>query len=199
MMFLFWFSAVFSQPRLSYEEELEDRMLASIAPFVLEGNDRMVNKHVQAFEKDLFPSARIHYEIALQYNTNNQLSEALKHYNRALEIDPAYQQALYDRAELLIVNQQPDAALTDLQSLVETGVEHWAVYFRLAEIFADKKEGVLFEQNLLLAIRHGFSLHLLLQSGDKWKGYAKDPELSDHLHTIIQLYGEEQIWDLLQQ
>jgi tetratricopeptide (TPR) repeat protein len=199
MIFYLCSMLAFSQPRLSYKSEIEDRTLAKIIPILEEGNKALVNKHVQSFEAELFPSARVHYEIALHYNTTNQISDAMHHYNRALEIDSRYKEALYDRAELYLLQQNPEKALQDLETLVSLGVEHWVIFFRLSEIYAEKKNGVLLEQNLLLAIRYGFSLHLLLESGDKWKEYAKDPELSEHLHKTIQLYGDERIWDLLLQ
>jgi tetratricopeptide (TPR) repeat protein len=193
-----WSSLAVSQPRLDYKTEIEDRVLTEVGNFLREGKEDQAEEYLHDFERELFASARLHYELALQYNTQNQIDKALIHYDMALVIDPHLQSALYDRAEILLLQGKVDKAQHDLDILVKDGIEHWVVYFRLAEIYAEKGNGPLFEENLLQAIRYGFSLPLLLESGEKWKRYVEDPALREYLHRIIQLYGDETIWDSLQ-
>ena len=58
---------------------------------------------LQSFEETVFPSARIHYELGLQYYQKNNLLSAEEQYQEALKIDPAYTPALYDLAEILLI------------------------------------------------------------------------------------------------
>ena len=196
LLFLLW-EAV-AEPRLSYKRELEDRALHSLSQLLVEDDRKAVTVYVETFEQELFPSARIHYELALQYNKQLQVSEALYHYEEALKIDPTYQEALYDRAELYFLEGDIEKSKKDLQFLVSLDVEHWVIYYRLAAINAREGNGALMEQNLLQAIRYGLSLELLTVPQEKWREYAKEPTLQHHLQKIIQLYGDETIWESLQ-
>lgn len=186
-----------AQPRLDYKKELEDRALKEILTLMQAGEESKAERYLSRFEEDLFQSAHLHYELALFYNRQGQLDEAMEEYNRSLAVDPHLYSALYDRAEIFLLEGDLEGAQRDLGQLVMDGVEHWVVYFRLAETYALQKEGILFERNLMLAIRYGFSLPMLLESGKQWKDYAKDPVVGEHLRRVIQLYGDEDLWELL--
>ena len=188
-----------AQPRLNYKREMEERGLAQIEVFLRSDRSREAEQYLQDFEKQLFPSAWLHYEVALQYNVQGRLEEALRHYDRALALEPLMLRALYDRAEIHLLQDQVVKAQQDLLLLVEADVEHWVVYFRLAEIYAEQNKVTLFEEMMLQAIRYGFSMSILLEAKSKWKSYALDPVIGVSLRRIIQLYGDERIWELLQQ
>ena len=188
-----------AQPRLNYKREMEERGLAQIEVFLRSDRPREAEQYLQDFEKQLFPSAWLHYEVALQYNVQGRLEEALRHYDRALALEPLMLRALYDRAEIHLLQDQVVKAQQDLLLLVEADVEHWVVYFRLAEIYAEQNKVTLFEEMMLQAIRYGFSMSILLEAKSKWKSYALDPVIGVSLRRIIQLYGDERIWELLQQ
>ena len=188
-----------AQPRLNYKREIEERGLAQIEVFLQSERPREAERYLQDFERELFPSAWLHYEIALQYNVQGNLEEALKHYDRALGLEPLMLRALYDRAEIYLLKDQELKAEQDLLRLVEADVEHWVVYFRLAEIYAEQNNVTLFEEMMLKSIRHGFSMSILLESKTKWKSYALDPIIGVSLRRMIQLYGDEQIWESLRQ
>jgi len=199
MIVYFLVAFLSAQPRLDYTVEIEEKALSKMISYISKEEYAKAEHYLNDFEAKLFPSSRLHYELGLQYNTLGKLTSALQHYNQALKIDPHLQPALYDRAEIFLLQKRTKEAQQDLEQLVSENVEHWVIYFRLAEIYAQQQQGSLFEEHILLAIRYGFSLHLLLESGDNWKTYANDPILKEHLYRIIQLYGDESIWESLQQ
>ena len=190
---------VMAQPQLSYKREMEERGLAQIEMLLSSDRQREAERYLQDFEKELFPSAWLHYEVALQYNIQGKLEQALKHYDRALVLEPLMLRALYDRAEIYLLQGQVSKAQQDLLRLVDADVAHWVVYFRLSEIYAEQSNATHFEEMMLQAIRYGFSMSILLESKTKWKSYALDPVIGVSLRRMIQLYGDEQIWELLQQ
>ncbi len=190
-------SLCFGAPRLSYESELESNAMVQIQVFLEQGNHEEVRKILDRFEEKLFPSAQLYYEVGLVYNQQGKITLAREYYDKALEINPKHLSALYDRAELYILEGNTSEAKRDLQLLLDKGHEHWAIYFRLAEIAAKEKDGKKMEDYLLKAIKKDLDLTLLLKDPMTWKKAAKDPKLGSYLHRIFVVMAEEKLWKAL--
>ena len=92
-----------------------------------------------------------------------------------------------------------DAAESDLRQLEVLKPDVWVVHFRLAELAGHQSKTEVFEQQILEALRDGFSLSLLAESGQHWHNWANDPSLGLVLKQIFLLYGSEEKWLQLQQ
>lgn len=190
-------SLCFATPRLSYEKELEAKVMVRVLTQIEQQNHREVQNIIDAFEKELFPSEQLCYDVGLAYNQQGNLAQAKKYYNRAIEINPNQASALYDRAELYLLEGKTAEAKTDLERLINQKQQHWAIYFRLAEIAAKEQDGKKMEEYLLQAIRYDMDITLLLKDPLTWKKVAKDPKLEPYLHRIFVIMAEEKLWEML--
>ena len=61
------------------------------------------NNAIAAYKKsaELFPDEATYYNIGLIYEDKQQYNEALKYYNKALELNPKYDSALEGRERIL--------------------------------------------------------------------------------------------------
>jgi tetratricopeptide (TPR) repeat protein len=185
----------FASPRLRYEEELETKVMIRISEELEQGNHREAQKLLEAFDTELFPSDRMYYNAGLFYNQQGDLARAKKYYDRAIEINGAQSSALYDRAELLLLEGRLSEAKQDLQVLIAQEQEHWAIYFRMAEISAKEGDGLQMEKYLLDAIKRDLELEILVQDFGTWSAIAKDPQLNPYLHRIFMVMAEENLWE----
>lgn len=196
-MIMLFVSLCFGATRLDYEKELEEKAMFRILALLEKQEHKEIQNVLRAFEKELFPSERLYYDIGLAYNQQGKIDYAKKYYDRALEINPNQSAALYDRAELHLVDGNIVKAKADLERLVSQKHEHWAVYFRLAEIAAKEGDGQQMENYLLQAIRQDLDLKLLLKDPLTWQKIAKDPKIRPYLHRIFVVMAEEKLWEAL--
>ena len=185
----------FASPRLRYEEELETKVMIRISEELELGNHREAQKLLEAFDTELFPSDKMYYNAGLFYNQQGDLARAKMYYDRAIEINGVQSSALYDRAELLLLEGRLSEAKQDLQILIAQEQEHWAIYFRMAEISAKEGDGQQMEKYLLDAIKRDLGLEILVQDFGTWSAIAKDPQLSPYLHRIFMVMAEENLWE----
>jgi tetratricopeptide (TPR) repeat protein len=188
-------SLCFASPRLRYEEEIETKVMIRISEELEKGNHREVQKLLEAFDSELFPSDKMYYNVGLFYNQQGDLAKAKMFYNQAIEINGAQSSALYDRAELYLLEGRLLEAKQDLQILITQEQEHWVIYFRMAEISAKEGDGQQMEKYLLDAIKRDLELEILVQDFVTWNAIAKDPQLSPYLHRIFMVMAEESLWE----
>ena len=196
MIYLF-LSLCFGAPRLNYEQELETKAMILVLERLEEENHTEVQNILEAFEREVFLSDRLYYDTGLVYNQQGKITYAKKYYDRALEINPNQSSALYDRAELYLLEGKISEAKRDLEHLIKQEQEHWAIYFRLAEIAAKEQDGKQMEEYLLKAIKKDLDLKLLLKDPLTWGKIAKDPNLGTYLHRIFVVMAEEKLWEAL--
>ena len=195
-MILFWMVLQsFAESRLSFRTELEDRALLQIIPAFSQEEHRKVEDMLQEFSVEIYPSVRLYYEVALLYNQRSDFSRARVYYDRALAIDSNYSMALYDRAELSVLEGKTEEARTDLEQLVAQEHPHWVIYFRLAEIEASVGNAKGMEENLLKAIRNDFDLDILIENRVKWSSFLKNEDIRSTLHGIFIVMAEEKRWE----
>lgn len=195
---IFWaLSLCFASPRLRYEEELETKTMNRCLVQLEQGNHREAETILEAFTAEVFPSDKLYYNAGLFYNQHGDLARAKSYYDRSIEINGAQSSALYDRAELLILEGKLSEAKQDLKVLIAQEQEHWAIYFRMAEIAAKEGNGQQMEQYLLDAIKRNLTLEILVGDPVTWRAIAKDPQLSPYLYRIFMVMAEETLWKKL--
>lgn len=184
---------------MDYRDVLASQTAGQIAKLSQQG---LLDKALllgRSFESELFPSSLVLYEMALAANRAGQLDQALKLYNELLTKDPHMPEALYDRGEILLARGEWEQAQADLKAVLDLRPDHWVIHFRLAEVAGQKGDALELEARLIQALKFGFSLQTLLKSGEHWLRWSQDPVLSRPIRRVITMYGDEEIWRLLQQ
>ena len=196
MFWLLWVQLLYANPYLDYRTELEDQVLYKIIESEL--SDPEIEALVQAFHVEVFASYRLCYEVALYYNRRNELAQAMHYYNQALLIYPNYTSALYDRAELFLLQSKVDLAKQDLQNIIHHSTEdiHWVVYYRLAQISASVEDGVALENYMQLAVTHGLPVQVIVDDRIVWQQYCHSKIVNTSMSLFLSAIGAE---DILQQ
>jgi tetratricopeptide (TPR) repeat protein len=177
-----------------YELTLRRRAAADMSRISASGDLDRTRRYLDSWSKAMAPDASLLYELGLSLNQAGRLEGAVQVYSEALLIDPGLLEARYDRAELLILLGEPDKAAIDLQEAIRLGGTHWAIHLRLSEVAASKGEPEAFGQAILRAFQEGAPPSLLLDMGDRWRSWARDPLLGEPLRRAILLYGKEEVW-----
>ena len=190
MNLLFWGLAFAHREPVDYVDSLVKRKTEEIHQVAArESLDRAVEEGL-VFSKRVVSHPKMYYEIALLYNKEGRLEDALSYYSQALERDPTMMAALYDRAEIYLVKEDYDRAYNDL--IQAKDIEHWVIHLRLAEVAAHRGDLDALEASLLKALEFGLDLRNLSSLG--WKKWAQDSRLQSRLQRIILLYGGEDTW-----
>lgn len=199
-MLWLWIALLSAEPvstfSISLDEEIEDQVLYQLQSLT-ESERKLV---LDSFEKRVFRSARIHYELGLQYNQLGNLSLAENEYRDALTINPKYTPALYDLAEILLLQGSVDSveeAKRHLMMLQQEG-EHWVVSYRLAQIAASEQDTGSMEQQLKRAFREGMPSQVLADDKVQWREYLGEANVALSMELLLSALGHESIWNGLQ-
>ena len=193
---LLWGTAEAARPAPDYREELHQAAAADVAALAALGKVEEAMTLGKRFQARVEPSAAVLYELGLLHNQLGQLSEAMDHYTRSLDLDPDNAAARYDRGELLLAQGDTDAARADLEEAARLRPDHWAAHYRLAELAGHRRDGAAMEAHLLAALRNGFALQTLL-ADPIWREWVSDPELGPAIAGLIVVYGDESILEQL--
>jgi tetratricopeptide (TPR) repeat protein len=184
---------------IDFQEELQAHTASKVSHLRTEKGIEMAVQFGDAFRKEVFNGVSIQYELALILNQNGDLDKAYDRYTEILAGDPDHVPSLYDRGEILLLQGEYEAASVDLRKLLSLRPEEWVVHFRLAEIAGYQEDPSQMEYHILKALRHGFLLSSLVESGQHWHTWSKHPTLGLILKQIFLLYGSESLWLQLQQ
>lgn len=192
-------SGVFASVPEAFELSLQQKVIAEIQ--LLERTDGLeaALDYGDRFRSEVLNGVELQYELALMLNRAGQLEAAADRYSQLLIQDSEHIASLYDRGEIRLILGQYAEAESDLHQLEKLKPDVWVVHFRLAELAGHQKRADLFEEQIIEALRDGFSLSLLAESGEHWHNWAKDPSLGLVLKQIFLLYGSETQWLQLQQ
>ena len=186
-------------PLLDFTKEVEQSAVSRLQKSCIGPQPLRTVVLAEAFAEEVFPSVKMYYEASLCLNQRGFVEPALRALNSALEINPEHPASLYDRAEIYLLSGKLQLAKEDLEKLLLQDVVHWAVYFRRAELAGTERETVLFDKHFRRALFEGFKVETLLDSGQRWLSFVRDPELGPLIQHQVLLYGSEQLWERLQE
>ena len=188
-----------AEPPPSLELSLQQQVIAEVHHIERSQDLPAALAYGDRFRQKVLDGIQIQYELALMVNRSGDLKAASTRYSQLLNQDPNHIASLYDRGEIHLLLGRYDAAESDLRQLEVLKPDVWVVHFRLAELAGHQSKTEVFEQQILEALRDGFSLSLLAESGQHWHNWANDPSLGLVLKQIFLLYGSEEKWLQLQQ
>ena len=183
-----------ADPYVSLDREIEDTILHQV--FQLSTSSERWST-VEDFSATVFPSARVYYEVGLEYNKNGNIKEALRYCDAALQIQPNYVPALYDKAEILLLQGDAEQAKLSLLTLQSMEGHHWVVSYRLSQIAAGAEDIRTFEDQFKRALQAGMPLQILLDDRILWSKLMQSPSMSLSMEMMLSAMGEESTWNLL--
>lgn len=184
-------------PPPDYRDALQGSAAAEVATLARDRGIETAAEFAGRWEKAIGADARVAYELGLAWRLAGDAKAARKHLDRAVELDPAFVPARYDRGEVLLVAGDLDGAEADFREVVRLAPDQWAGHFRLADVAGRRHQPEAFETHLLEALRQGFSLRAV--AGDpRWRGFLADPELGPVLRRLVMVYQDEAVLDALE-
>lgn len=183
-----------AEPYVSLTSEIEDTALSRV--FELE-SDAERWTYVQRFTETVFDSARVYYEVGLQYNQRGDTAQALRYYRSALQVDGTYVPALYDCAEILLLQGDTEEAKQLLLRIQEIDAGYWVVSYRLAQISADEQAISDFERHLKQALQSGMPLQVLIDDRAQWLPKLQQPSVALSMELLLLALGENDAWKTL--
>ena len=194
MLYLWMLSLAFAQSTsvlsISLDTEIEDQLLRNLQGL----DDAEKIAVVKNFEETVFASARVHYELGLQYNQQGNIAMAEQQYRASLSIDDRYIPALYDLAEILLLRGDNKEAKQHLLTIQQQG-QHWVVSYRLAQIAASEQDAALMELNLKRALREGMPSQVLLDDKMQWQIHLANRTVALSMELLLSALGHESIWN----
>ena len=105
-------------------------------------------------------AAATHYNDAVLAIKQNDTQAAIGHFNKAIEVEPAYQKAFYNRGKSYLKLKEYSSAITDFKKVVGLDPDHALAYYYMgyANLQTKQYPAAIFAYN---------------------KALAKDPELTD--------------------
>jgi tetratricopeptide (TPR) repeat protein len=170
-----------------YREEISRRAAAVVDDLLNRGETAMAVRWGSRFEKQVLESGVVEYEVGLASNALGKHPSAIRHYRRAIELDPNLAAAWYDLGELLLANDELDEAARSFTRASELRPDHWAGPFRLSEVAARRKDADSFEKNFREALRRGFDVRTVVHDS-YWRSYEKDPTIGPVLRRLVTVY-----------
>ncbi len=185
-----------AEPHVSLTSEIEDAALSRV--FQVD-SDAERWSYVERFTETVFESARLYYEVGLQYNQQGDTVEALRYYREALKIDASYVPALYDCAEILLLQRDTKEAKQLLLRIQALDGGYWVVSYRLAQISADEQMVAEFESHLKQALQSGMPLQVLIDDRAQWTSRLQQPSVALSMELLLLALGENDAWDKLKE
>ena len=195
MKFLLFASTLWAvREPMDYGEVLAQRAIRRMDVLFSQNKINEALKYGEQFAARVQPRSSLYYTMGLRCNQLGQLERALAYYNKALELSPNMQEALYDRSEILLALGRYDEAEKDLKMAEKSIKKHWVIHLRLAEVAGYKKNKKALDTELRKAIQLGFDIKQIPKLGKHWSQWARDKNLERTIRQIISQYGNEEIW-----
>ena len=153
--------------------------------------------HAKAFRGQVFDDPGIAYLQGLAHRLAGEDKRAMRVWQEAVALDPAYYAAWYDMGELHLVAGRYAAAEDAFERVAPLALETqrpWIGYQRLAEVAALQHDAVAFEARVKEALTHGFSF-LEISSWPNWQAFYRDPALKDVFDKLLTVYATEDARD----
>ncbi len=123
--------------RLRLIRASNDRFAGNIA-----AADGELDRLIPEYEKltGRFKSPQIFFQLGLAYLAKEDTTRALRNISRAVELDPEYDDALLQQAQLNIQKDNPDAAIASMTQMIKRQPRQPMPYFLLAGAYAAKND-----------------------------------------------------------
>ena len=180
-----------AEPYIDIHQEMEDQALNRMKHL----SSQEAYRVAEDFSVNLFPSARIFYELGLRHNQRGDLDEAMKCYERSLTIEPTFQASLYDQAEIYILNSRFSDAKRNLLQISMMESHHWAVDYRLAQIYSVEPNIEKMEFHLKRALEFGLPQNVLKEDRLQWLPQLRNESVAITLEMFLQAIGASEIWE----
>ena len=175
-----------------YRGSLGERLAADVARLNQAGRYRDAVKLSGRVTRAVGRLAPVAYENGYAHYQLGEFDSALRHYSIALQHDPKFAAAAYDRGEILLLKGDEDGAAADFLRVVKLKPNHWGGHFRLAHLAGLAQDSETFEKHLMDALRYGFDLELVMVDPD-WNRFVADEIMRPVLRKVVVLYGNERL------
>jgi len=149
----------------------------------------------QAFQDALFKDPGLEYLIGLTYRYDGEEIRAVDHYRAAIALNPDYKAAWYDLGELYLSQghyARAAEAFDRVSQLIPSGPQSWLGPWRRAEVAALQQDPVVFETQIKIALRRGFSFRQIAGLPN-WRRFYADPTMRDTLDKLLTVYSEPSV------
>ena len=182
-----------AEPELvDYRAELGADLAQQVASLNRVGRYRDAIKLAGRIQRGVARLAPVAYEAGYAHYRLGELGAAVLQYDAAIRRDPTLAMAHYDRGEIHLREGRIDLAETDFNTVVQLNPDHWAGHFRLAHLAGLASDATLFEEHLMMAIRHGFDPEVVISDPD-WIGFTRHDQVRPVLRRIAVLYGSDSL------
>lgn len=137
--------------------------------------------------KTMGESPRVLYEIGLGYRLSGEEERSLALLDQAVELDPTFAAARYDRGEVRLLAGDLEGAEADFLAVVAAQPTAWPGWFRLSDVSARRGDASAFEKRLLTAFRYGFSASMVA-TDPTWRGFLADERIGPVLRRLVGVY-----------
>lgn len=157
-----------------------------------QGSFRQAIEQGRLFQRSVSSGALVSYELAFAYRALGELRLAEEALKEAVSLDPSLSFAWYDLGELALLDGDRAGAERAFAEAARLRPDHWAGFFRLAELAAESSDADRFDALLTKAIVNGFDLRSVTQD-PRWRAWYKDPLLGQILRRFLVVYWRSDV------
>lgn len=179
-------------PPPDYRADLMEAAQAEVARRAREQGMDAAEAFARSWTKQVGADARVDYAVGLAWRLAGDDARARDALDRAVERDPSFAPARYDRGEVLLNAGDLPAAKADFEEVLRRAPDQWPGHFRLADLAGRRGDAAGFEHHLVGALRRGFSFRLVV-ADPRWHGYLADPVLGPVLRGLVEVYQDESV------
>jgi tetratricopeptide (TPR) repeat protein len=112
---------------------------------MLKDYDKAIKKFVQSLKykkelKDYIFISEIHYNLGVSYQLTERLDNAIKNYNKAIELNPKLAQAFNNRGTAYADKGESDKAMADYNRAIELNPKYNMAFYNRGGTYADRGE-----------------------------------------------------------
>lgn len=145
-----------------------------------------------AFSENVIPGGLVSYEIAFAQRALGNLEASEDSLLDAVQLDASLSFAWYDLGETALLRGDKRKAERAFAEAARLRPDHWAGFFRLAELSAERGDGERFDALLTKAIINGFDLRTVTQD-PRWRDWYDDPVLGQILRRFLTVYWRDEV------
>ena len=145
-----------------------------------------------AFVERVSPGGLVSYEIAFAQRALGDLKASEASLLDAIELDASLPFAWYDLGEMASLRGDKREAERAFAEAARLRPDHWAGFFRLAELAAEDGDVTRFDALLTKAIINGFDLRTVTHD-PRWRSWYANPELGQILRRFLTVYWRAEV------